>query len=70
MRRRARTNATKRRTKAEQFDPGNDDPPGGASADGELARKPTLATTEGRPVDKAQRNFTDPDSSIMKCAES
>ena len=69
VRRRARTNAAKRHAKAEQFDPGNDDPPGGASADGELARKPTLATTERRPVDEAQRNFTDPKSSIMKGAD-
>ena len=64
-----RTHAAKRRAQAEQFDPGDDDPPGGASADGELARKPTLATTEGKPVDKAQRNFTDPESSIMKGAD-
>ena len=69
VRRRARTNAAKRHAKAEEFDPGDDDPPGGASADGELARKPTLATTEGRPVDEAQRNFTDPESSIMKGAD-
>ena len=69
VRRRARTNAANRRAKAEEFDPGDDDPPGGASADGELARKPTLATTQGKPVDKAQRNFTDPDSSIMKGAD-
>ena len=68
VRRRARTNAAQRRTKAEELDPGDDGPPGGASAPGGLARKPTLATTEGRPVDKAQRNFTDPDSSIMKGA--
>ena len=69
VRRRAGTHATKRRAEAEGFDPGDDDPPGGGSAPGELPRKPTLATTEGRPVDKAQRNFTDPDSSIMKGAE-
>ena len=68
VRRRARTNATKRRAKAEEFGPG-DDPPGGASADGALARKPTLATPEGRPVDEAQRSFTDPESSIMVGAD-
>ena len=45
VRRRARTNAAKRRAKAKEFGPGDDDPPGGAIADGELARKPTLATT-------------------------
>jgi transposase len=69
VRRRARTNAANRRAKAEEFDPGDDDPPGGASAQGELARKPTLATPQGKPVDHAQRNFTDPDSSIMKGAD-
>ena len=69
VRRRARTHAANRRAKAEEFGLGDDDPTGGASADGELARKPTLATTEGKPVDKAQRNFTDPDSSIMKGAD-
>ena len=69
VRRRARTHAAKRRAKAEEFGPGDDDPPGGASVEGELARKPTLATTEGRPVDGAQRNFTDPESSIMKGAD-
>ena len=69
VRRRARTNAAKRRAKVKEFDSGDDDPPGGTSADGELARKPSLATPEGRPVDDAQRNFTDPDSSIMKGAD-
>ena len=69
VRRRARTHAANRRAKAEELDPGDDDPPSGASAQGELARKPTLATTEGKPVDSAQRNFTDPESSIMKGAD-
>ena len=64
VRSRARTNAAKRRAKVKEFDR-DDDPPGGGSADGELARKPTLATPQGRPVDEAQRNFTDPESSIM-----
>ena len=69
VRRRARTNATKRRAKAEEFGPGDDDLPGGGNADGELPRKPTLATPQGVPVDKAQRNFTDPESSIMMGAD-
>ena len=69
VRRRARTNAARRRAQAEEFDPSDDDTADGGSAPGELARKPTLATPEGRPVDKAQRNFTDPDSSIMKGAD-
>ena len=68
VRRRARTTAPKRHAKATEFGL-DDDPPGGASADGELARKPTLATPEGRPVDEAQRNFTDPESSIMMGAD-
>ena len=69
VRQRARTNAAQRRAQAEEFDPSDEDTPGGGSEPGELARKPTLATPEGRPVDKAQRNFTDPDSSIMKGAD-
>lgn len=69
VRRRARTNAAKRRAKAKEFGLDDDDPPGGGSADGELARKPTLATTQGKPVDEAQRNFTDPESSIMRGAD-
>ena len=43
--------------------------PAVAGAQGELARNPTLAMPEGKPVDEAQRNFTDPDSSIMKGAD-
>ena len=69
VRRRARTNATKRRAKAEEFGPGDDDPPGGGNGGGELPRKPTLATPQGVPVDEAQRNFTDPESSIMMGAD-
>ena len=69
VRRRAATHAAKRHAQAEAFDPGDDDPPSGGGAAGELARKPTLATPEGKPVDTAQRNFTDPDSAIMKGAD-
>ena len=54
---------------AEACDPGGDDPPGGGRLEGELARKPTLATPQGKPIDTAQRNFTDPDSSIMRGAD-
>ena len=66
MQRRLRTRAAQRRASAEDFDPPEDDPPespGGGG--GELARKPTAARPDGRPSDDAQRNFTDPDSSIM-----
>lgn len=41
-----------------------DDPPGGAS--GELPSHQVPHTSEGKPTDKAQRNFTDPDSRIQK----
>ena len=69
VRRRARTSATKRRVKAEEFGPSDDDPPGGGNGGGELPRKPTLATPQGVPVGEAQRNFTDPQSSIMMGAD-
>ena len=69
VRRRARTNAAKRRAKAKEFGLHDDDPPSGGNADGELAPKPTLATPEGIPVGEAQRNFTDPESSIMMGAD-
>ena len=69
VRRRAATNAAKRRAKAKEFDPGDEDPPGGGHGGGELPRKPTLATPQGVPVDEAQRNFTDPESSIMMGAD-
>ena len=69
MQRRLRTNAAKRRAKAEEFGSNDDEPPSGASGDGTLARKRTLAKPEGVPVDDAQRNFIDADSSIMKGAD-
>ena len=67
VRRRVRTHAAKRRAQAEEF--GADDVPGGGNGSGELPQKRTLATPEGVPVDEAQRNFTDPESSIMKGAD-
>lgn len=69
VRRRARTHAAKRRAKLKEFGSDDDDPPGSARAEGELGRKPTLATPQGKPVDEAQRNFTDPDSAIMMGAD-
>ena len=68
MRRRLRTSATKRRAKADELDPPRDDEPpqgGGGDSGEELSMKSTPATTEGLPRDEAQRNFTDPESSIM-----
>jgi len=41
-----------------------DDPPGGAS--GELPTHQVAHTKKGKPTDKAQRNFTDPESRIQK----
>lgn len=41
-----------------------DDPPGGPS--GELPSHQVPHTNEGRPTEKAQRNFTDPESRIQK----
>lgn len=70
VRRRLRTHASKRRARAEEFDPPEDDPPaGGGGGGGQLPRKRTPATPEGRPTDEAQRNFTDPESSIMMGAD-
>ncbi len=66
VRGRARTHAKKRRAQARELDPCGAGSTGAGSGEGELARKPTRATPKGRPVPKAQRNFTDPDSSIMK----
>ena len=68
MRRRLRTSATKRRAKADELDPPRDDEPpqgGGGDSGEELSMKSTPAATEGLPRDGAQRNFTDPESSIM-----
>ena len=47
-------------------DDDDDNAPGaGANADSELPRHRVPTTTDGKPTDKAQRNFTDPDSRIM-----
>jgi transposase len=69
-RRRLRTRAANSRARAEELDPPEDEPPGGGcGGGGELPRKPTQATPEGLPCEDAQRNFTDPDSSIMRGAD-
>lgn len=67
--RRLRTNAANRRAKAQEHASPEDDPPPGPDAPGRLPRKQTPATTEGRPTDEAQRNFIDPESSIMMGAD-
>jgi transposase len=65
-RKRAATRAQQSEDKADQLDPKDkDDPPGGgASSDLPAHRVPT--TPEGLPAATAQRNFTDPESRIMK----
>ena len=67
--RQLRTRAHNARAQAEQLDPPDEDnppPPAGGQEDPQaLARKSTPTTTEGTPTPSAQRNFTDPDSSIM-----
>lgn len=67
MQRRLRTKAANAREQAEEFDPTSDDslPPGGGSAT-DLERRPGSTTPQGTPKSSAQRNFTDPDSGIMK----
>jgi hypothetical protein len=66
-RKRAATRATKLRAEAAIFADDDDDSPPGAGFGGEeLPRHQVGATTDGKPEPKAQRNFTDPDSRIMK----
>lgn len=67
--RRLRTNAAKCRAAADELEPPDEEPPSGGGGGGELARKQIPATPAGVPTDKAQRNFTDPDSSIMVGAD-
>ena len=67
-----RTKAANRRARADELDPPEESPEGGAVAaarPGALPRKETQATTGGLPADGAQANFTDPESSIMKGAD-
>lgn len=66
---RARTRAAKWEEQAEKLsrDDDEEDPPAspGSSAD-DLPEHRVPTTPEGTPTDKAQRNFTDPDSRIMR----
>lgn len=52
----------------EQAAKDNDDPPPGAR-ETRLPKHKVPTTAEGNPTDKAQRNFTDPDSRIMKTGD-
>ena len=64
-----RTKAASARRQADELDPPSDDsaPPGaGGGAPSELPRRPASATPDAMPKPSAQRNFTDPDSCIMK----
>ena len=66
------TKAAKRRAQADELDPPEESPAGGAVAEpvpGALPRGETRATTGGLPAEGAQANFTDPESSIMKGAD-
>ncbi len=66
VRRRLETRAANQRRQAEQLDPSDDGPPdGGGGAATQLVRRPAPTTPEATPPSSAQRNFTDPDSSIM-----
>ena len=72
VRKALRTKAAKRRARADELDPPEEDPVGGAEAEagsGALPRRETRTTTGGLPADGAQANFTDPESSIMKGAD-
>jgi len=68
-RKRAATNAAKRASAAEALeeskDNDDDGPPGGAP-DSDMPRHQTKAEPDGTPKPKSQRNFTDPESRIMK----
>jgi transposase len=65
-RKRAATRAAKSRSQADELSgrPDDDDDGGGGAVSG-LPSHQVPATPSGEPTDKAQRNFTDPDSRIM-----
>jgi transposase len=66
-RKRAATRARKLRAEAAIFaDDDDDSPPQAGSGEEELPRHQLGTTTDGKPKPKAQRNFTDPDSRVMK----
>lgn len=66
---RATTRAEQSEQQAQQLDEHDDDdppPPAGGSGADDLPRHRVRAKPDGTPHPKAQRNFTDPDSRIMK----
>lgn len=67
-RKRAATRAANAQAQADALDRSDDDEPPTAAGGGEqpLPHHRVASTPEGKPTDKAQRNFTDPDSRIMK----
>ena len=68
-RKRAATRAAKSQEQADELSPrandDDDDDAGGGDAATELPSHRVPATAQGEPTDKAQRNFTDPESCIM-----
>jgi hypothetical protein len=64
-RRRAATQAAKSEAAADELAPRDDDDGDGGSSGTPLPSHQVPTTPSGEPTDKAQRNFTDPDSRIM-----
>ncbi|MGH8704192.1 MAG: IS1182 family transposase [Burkholderiales bacterium] len=66
-RKRAATRATQSEEKAQKLDPHDeDDPPSASGTAADLPHHRVPTTPEGTPAPTAQRNFTDPESRIMK----
>ena len=65
-RKRAATRAKQRSDKARSLDGRDDDDASPPTTDEGLPKHEPPTTPDGAPVDKAQRNFTDPDSRIME----
>jgi transposase len=59
----------KQRKEEEQAAKGNDDEPPPGPRETPLPKHRVPTTPDGKPTDKAQRNFTDPDSRIMKTGD-
>ena len=64
-RRRASTRAKQRGKKADEVSPRKDDDDDGKGPGVQLPLHRVATTKDAKPTDKAQRNFTDPDSRIM-----
>jgi transposase len=65
QRRRATTLAKQRDQKADEISPRKDDDDDDEGGGAQLALHRVATTPDAKPTDKAQRNFTDPDSRIM-----